>query len=120
MDSFKPALFQALWAAAVDPAKTFRLIAWPTAGRVLPKVFDGKEVPLDLGQSQPRPPRGMFASEHGITCDLSFDGEWSMVFLPWDCIGAMAAHDHGFLATWSVRLPAQQAEPEARPRLKAV
>ena len=40
MDAFKPTLFAALWAASVDPAKTLRLITWPTAGRVLPKVFD--------------------------------------------------------------------------------
>ena len=120
MDAFKPTLFAALWAASVDPAKTLRLITWPTAGRVLPKVFDGKEVALDLGQSQPRPPQSTFASEHGVTCNLSFDGEWSMVFLPWECIGAMMAHDHSFIATWSVRLPVQQTEAEPRPRLKAV
>lgn len=122
MERFKRQLFEALWAATVEPGKVFRLITEPIAGRELPEKFNGHTVALDVGQTQPLPPRDMFVSEYGITCQLSFDGVWSTVFLPWACVGAMSRHDQSFMVCWGVRLPAEQPAPDPEPRrhLRAV
>jgi hypothetical protein len=122
MDSFKPALFRACWAATAEPGNELRLITEPIAGREAPEAWKGHQLTIDIGQSQPRPPRDVFIGEHGVTCQISFAGAWSMVFLPWECIGVMAMSDRSFLACWNVVGEAEQPEqpnPQGR-HLKAV